>query len=534
MRKKYIRILMLVLLLVAFKQICFGISDDFKFVIDTIGIPRYNVIGDEINEEVYYTYNVFSYSDPVTISSRTSKQRFKTVLNKGKWTLGGGAYKNIGTRGEYDILGVDYSGNYIYNVYFPVDSIPETLPDSWQYITISGALDSWKDTNKFKYNEQLEYMKNSNLLFDTINYSSSTIDPYNLVEYNICVNKIGLDKVSLNTCATWKTYGVVSVNRINNKGQIRYATLAIKPMAASADVSSYIISEDRIILDENLDEVTLKINFGANAINLNSYAKKEHIKEIYSDIYINGNKVSEVSNTKSDNVSKTYIYKISRKDFKEGIYTLNISTNSYLYTEFSVDGLMRDNKNKNITIQVEKKKVVPIKDIDVKILEKNNNSYCVRELIQTKQTKEANSYGIVEKDKHIALKLKAGNIKLKKENIKIYIDDINLDFDVIKENDKIVILDVKIPNKVKSTILGWESYRDFEQSYFNINFENIGNRINPCNKLKIKYIDNGESYTQELLIDTIDSYKSNINFIFENNLIKTNYPLIKIDEWENT
>ena len=74
---------------------------------------------------------------------------------------------------------------------------------------------------------------------------------------------------------------------------------------------------------------------------------------------------------------------------------------------------MRDNKNKNITIQVEKKKVVPIKDIDVKILEKNNNSYCVRELIQTKQTKEASSYGIVEKDKHIALKLKAGNIKLK-------------------------------------------------------------------------------------------------------------------------
>lgn len=532
MRKKYIRILILILLLATFKQICFGISEDFKFVVDTIGIPRYNVLGDEINEDVYYTYNVFSYSDPVTISSRTSLQRFKQVGDKGKWTLGAGSYTNWGIRGEYDILGVDYSGNYIYNVYFPVDAIPETLPNNWRYITMVGALNSWSDTNKFKYKEQLEYMKNSNLLFDTINYANNTIDPYNLTEYNISANKIGLDKVTLNTCATWKTYGIVSVNRINNKGEVRYATLAVKPMAASADISSYIISNDKITLDENTDEVTFNINFGANAINLNNYAKKEHIKEIYSDIYINGNKVSEVCDTKTDTVSKTYTYKISRNEFKEGTYTLNISTNSYLYTEFSVDGLMRDSKNKNITIQVEKKKVVPIKKVDVKVLEKNNDIYYVRDLIETKVSKEADSCGIVEKDKHIALNLEIGNIKLKRENIKVYIDDINLDYDVIKENEKNIILDVKIPNKINTSILSWESYRNNEQNYFNINFQNVGNRINSCNKLKILYVENGENYTEEILFDTMDSYKSNINFIFENGLIKTNYPLIKLEEWK--
>ena len=173
MRKKYIRMLILVLMFAALKQVCFGISNDFKFVIDTIGIPRYNVLGEEINEEVYYTYNVFSYSSPIKISNTI--QRFKEVKGNGKWTKNGGAYKGAGIQGEYDILGRDYSGNYIYNVYFPVDAIPETTPDKWNYITVSGASSSWGDSNKYKYKEQLEYMKNSKLMFDSINYSNNTI-----------------------------------------------------------------------------------------------------------------------------------------------------------------------------------------------------------------------------------------------------------------------------------------------------------------------------------------------------------------------
>lgn len=532
MRKRYIKILMIILLMAAFKEICFGVSDDFKFIIDTIGIPRYNVLGDEINEEVYHTYNVFSYSDPVTMASRTSKQRFKQVGDKGKWTLNAGAYTNWGVRGEYDILGTDYSGNYIYNVYFPVDAIPETLPNNWRYITIQGAISSWNDSTKFKYSEQLEYMKNSNLLFDTIDYSKGTIDPYNLTEYNISANKIGLDKVVLNTAATWKTYGIVSVNRINNIGEVRYATLAVKPMSASADILSYINSNDKIVLDENSDEVIINIEFGANAINLNNYARKEHIKEIYSDLYINNQKISSVIDSKIDKVSKTYSYKISRSDFETGTYTLNISSNSYLYTEFYVDGLMRDKKCKSITIQIEPKKVVPIENIDVKVLEKHDDRYYIKDMIQTKFTKEESSKGIIEKEKHMALNLKKGNINIKNENVKINIDGENVEYEIIKETDDNIILDIKIPNNIKTSILSWDTYRDEIQNYFDIDFDNIGNRIANCNNLEVKYIENGKEYISEILFDTIDSYKSNLNFTFENDLINTNYIITKIEDWK--
>ena len=531
MRKKYIRILIMILMLVTLKQVCFGITDDFEFVIDTIGIPRYNVLGDEINEEVYYTYNVFSYSNPVVMSNRTSKQRFKTVDYKGKWTQNGGSYKGYGTRGEYDILGVDYSGNYIYNVYFPVDAIPETTPNNWKYININGALNSWNDKSKYKYNEQLEYMKNSNLLFDTINYSNNTIDPYNLIEYNISANRIGFDKVVLNTVATWKTYGVVSVNRINNKGEIRYATLAVKPMAADANVSSYINTKDKIFLDENSDEVDLKIDFGANAINLNNYARKEHIKELYSELYINGKKVTSIIDSKTDSVRKSYIYKISRNDFKPGTYTLSLSNNSHLYTEFYVDGLMRDKKYKNITIQISPKKVVPIKKVDVKVLEKDNNSYYVRDFIKTKYTEEKLSLGIIEKEKHIAINIKKGNTALEKEKLKIYLDNINVDYNIIKETNENMILDIKMPDDIKESILGWETYRNNEGNYFDIDFEKIGNRISECNKLKIKYILNEKEYENIILIDTIDSFKYNINYIFENDLIRKKYNKTKLDDW---
>lgn len=523
MRKKYIRILIIVLVFAAIKQVCFGISDNFKFVIDTVGIPRYNVLGEEINEYVYYTYNVFSYSSPTSIPANV--QRFKEVQNNGKWNNGG-------VKGEYDILGRDYSGNYIYNVYFPVDAIPETTPDKWNYINIAGSRNSWEDTNKYKYKEQLEYMKNSKLLFDSINYSNNTINPYDLVQYDITANKIGLDKVVLNTVATWKTYGIVSVNRLNNKGQVRYATLAVKPMAASANVKSLIISPEKIVLDEDSDEVTLNLTFGAKAVNLNDYAKKDHIKEMNSDLYINGKKVSTTKDGKNDKILKTYLYKISRDNFSPGNHTLKLSCNSYLYTEFSVDGLMQDKREKEITIQINPKKVVPIKDVEVKVLEKNNNEYVLTDFIQTKFTKEADSKGLIEKEKHISLKLSKGDSDFKKENLKLYIDNEIIPFEILKENDKSVIVDVKIPNNVNPSILSWETYRNNSDSYFKIDFDNIGNRIKSPNILKLTY-QNGKEYNQEIKIDTIDSYKYNFNYTFENNVEVYNYNKIKLDDWIN-
>ena len=525
MKKSFFKVIFILLFFFSIKRSCFGISNDFKFVIDTIGIPQYNVLGDEINERAYYTYNIFCYSNPTAMYSRTSKQRFKEVSN-GKWT-------KDGQNGEYDIVGVDYSGGFVYNVYFPVDSIPECLPDSWNYIILPGALESWNDKTKYKYEEQINYMKNSKLLFDSINYSNNTINPYNLTEYNITPIGIGLNKVRLNTAVTWKTYGIVSVNRINNKGSLRYATLAIKPMAASASVKSELDVKDKVIIDENTDEVTIKIKYSANAINLNNYALPKHIKEISTTLYINGEKINEIKKSKTKEANGIYEYKISRSNFKDGIHTLNIKNNSYMYTEFSVDGLMQNTVSKNITIQVNPKKVVPIRKVDVRVLEKEDNKlYCIA-LPKSLETQNLSSFGIVEKGRNVAIKIESDLTSLENKDVEINIDKVKVEHKIIFKNNNKYIIQIKITENLNNSILSWNNYRNITNDYYKIDFNKIGKRLKNPNVIEINFLNLNKDNKREIKIDTIDLYNYNLNYIFENGIVDNKKDRKELEEWVN-
>ena len=500
-------------LIMSFKNTCFGISDKFKFVIDTIGIPRYNVYGEEINESIYYTYNVFSYSSPEAMYGITNNQRFKEVINMGKW------YKD-GIRGEYNILGRGYSGQAIYNVYFPVDAVPEVTPDRWNYIGVWNAYASWQDSSKYKYVEQLEYMKNTHLLFDTIDYNTNTCNPYNLVEYNISANSIGLDKVSLNTCSTWKTYGIVTVNRINNKGEIRYATLATAPMAASATVKSKFESDNNILIPNDKDSVNVNIKFGAEAINLNNYATKEQIKEIYSILYIDGVEVAKISGSKTVSVDKKISYTVSRNMFSSpGKNTIHVKVVSYLYTEFSVDGLMEDVYEQDLVINVDEKLIVPIKNKNVYLQKKYNNKLVVSPLVQTNITNKVLSSGFAEKGRKLALVLKLSDEVKQLYNIAVYLDDNKLKHDVLLKNDNCYILGIEIPSNTKNTLATWNYYRDKLQNYFEIDFSKIGTRVTKPKVISIKFNVGSNSYEEKILIDIVDDYLKNINYIFQNGVI---------------
>lgn len=500
-------------LIISLKDTCFGISDKFKFVIDTIGIPRYNVYGEEINEEVYYKYNVFSYSTPEAMYSITKNQRFKEVSDMGKW------YKD-GLRGEYNILGRGYSGQVIYNVYFPVDAVPEVPPDKWNYISVFDALSSWQDSSKYKYIEQLEYMKNTHLLFDTIDYNTNTCNPYNLVEYNISANSIGLDKVKLNTCSTWKTYGIVSVNRINNKGEIRYATLATAPMAASATVKSKFESNNNIIITSDKESVNVDITFGAEVINLNDYATKEQIKEIYSTIYINGIEISRISGSKTVLVDKKISYTVSRNMFSSpGENKIHVKVVSYLYTEFSVDGLMEDIYETDLVINVDEKLIVPIKNKDVYIQKKYNEKLVVSPLVQTDITLKEASVGFVEKGRKIAIKLNLSSEVSELNNIKVELSNRQIDSEILFKNDKCYILGVEIPINIENTLATWNYYRDKLQNYFDIDFSKIGSRVLKPKVINIKFNVGNKLYEEKIYIDIVDDYLKNINYIFENGVI---------------
>ena len=87
------------LLIISF-SFCMAYTENFDFMIDTMGISTTNVHGKELNEEIYNCYSLFVYGSPLEM---TEGQRFKEVAD-GRWQKGGSSYKGDGIRGEYWIL----------------------------------------------------------------------------------------------------------------------------------------------------------------------------------------------------------------------------------------------------------------------------------------------------------------------------------------------------------------------------------------------------------------------------------------------
>lgn len=528
--KKLLMIIIVYIVFVSAEKV-YGITDNFKFVLDTIGIPRYNVYGKEINEEIYKAYNIFSYGWPEELGTNIG-QRWKNS-KYGLWSQGIGAYSGYGVRGEYNLLGIDYSGNVINNYYFPVDTIPETTPEYWSYYSNPGAADSWNDRNKYKYVEQLEYMKNTKLMFNDISSRDNSDNPDKIKEYNITANMIGLDKARLDVCSTWKTNGIIHTRRKIN-GQVRYAVFLTKPMAADAKVQSSLSVCDNYVLKETEDEIEIEIVYGSEINNMTGYAKENHIKEISSKLYTNGKEVDMISGSKTVNVGTKYILKLSRDSLKENENNqIIVRNNSYAHTEFAVDGLMQDSAEKVINIFVQKEKIVPLKFDEIKVLEKQDNSLVVRPLAQANISKEQESRGITEAGKYLVLKLKLHN-KVSKDNlekIELKLDNEKIEeFEIVDNNsNEYLIIKFRVPIWTESTIYGWKSLRDTYGNYFNITEADVGKRIREPHNLEVKSKYQDFENTDVIKIDTIDDYITNINYKFEAN--NSDSPVIELEEW---
>lgn len=491
---------------------CFAIEIDFKFIIDTIGIPEFNKHGDRINEDVYNQYNIFVYSDPIAMYSKVNYQRFKAVKDKGKWTQDAGPYIGEGAQGEYYILGTSYNGDLVHNVYFPVDTVPKTSPESWQYIKIQNAKQSWNDQTKYKYIEQLEYMKNGKLLFDKLDFTNNTADSYNIVEYDIIPSIRGLEYFNLNTASTWRTMGIVTAKRKAEDGILKDVFFATKPMAANAEVNS-ILDVKYSDMNENEDTVEISIDYGAKVVNLNEYAKAEHIKQICSIIYINDKKIKRISGSKIVNISEEINFTISREECGEQeSYPLKIKVFSYLYTEFSVDGLLTNTLEKNITIQISPKKINPVKNLELGVFKQNKNSLVVSPLNYIKEMYKLNSVGIIELGRYLAVIV---NTDVKTDiidEITIYINKVKHIYDIVDINERGYILKLKLEDEIGITLKDWNTLRESTQSYFEIRSEDLGTRKSIPNELEICVSVKKREYRYQILFDTISNYMNNINY----------------------
>ena len=525
--KKYMFYLAVCLLVVIITNRVYGISNEFKFAIDTIGIPRYNTYGQEINEDVYYAYNVFSYGKPHLVKDKN--QRWKNS-KYGLWTKAGGSYKGSGTRGEYYILGTSYSGALIYNYYFPMDVLPTTTPDKWTFYKYPEAAKSWKDKSKYKYEEQLEYMKNSKLMFNDISSRAKADNPKYIKEYNITPNKIGLNKARLDTAATWKTYGMISTRRLI--GSSVYAQVyLVKPMAANADVVSSINIQNEYILKAEDDELVIPIEYKTEVVNMTGYADKKHIKEITSNLYINKEKVDERSGSKIISVGNEYMLVITREKFPQNInHSVEIIVDGYMHTEFVVDGLMRDKISKTISVYVEPKLIIPVKQSNLRILEKDTLDWVVRPLAQTYET-SSQSVGFTEAGKFLVVKLELNVERSKIKNIELILDKEKIISTSIYKTKKDLAIKIQLPKTLKATLYGEYSLREKSDNYHLISKNDIGMRKDSPHELVIKYCYENKQYEETIMFDTLDTFLSNVNTKIKRTTDYDEVSYIKLKEW---
>lgn len=309
-------------------------SDDFKFMIDTMGIEVESRNGYSLNEEIYEMYNQFVYGSPLDIFS---DQRWKNVSD-GCWTKNGGAWNGKGVRGEYWVLGFDVSGDEVHNHKFPVDVEPPTPPTDWRYVVLKDAEASWNNENKYLHIEQKEYMLSSNLY-------------RNGVEYPLTARDIGLNKARVENYATWMTDGNIYTRRYDMNNKEWAANFIVPPMAGSAKFDSKLNFPNGVnyeLIDS--DFLDIPIDFGAHIYNLSDYAKAEHVKLIQADLYVGG-LIDFISAEKCLNISDNGFLHIDKNDYLGLEFVdIEVTVKAKLLTEFMADGVLTDVQSKTIRI----------------------------------------------------------------------------------------------------------------------------------------------------------------------------------------
>lgn len=316
-----------------------ALSNEFVFLLETMDIERVNQNGKEINEDVYKEYQLLVYGSP---HDTYSGQRWKNV-STGHWNKNVGAWSGSGTRGEYWILGENYYGKEVHNHLFPVDIEPPTPPTEWRYAVISDALDSWQDVEKYMDDIQKEYMLSQNLT------RNNTV-------YDLKIEDIGFDKVRVENYATWKTKGSVYTQRYDRNNKKWAANFLIPAMAADAELESFAKFPNGLeyTLSKEENGTNIIINYGSTVVNLTEYAKKEHVKEIKSQLYINNIFIDEYKSSETVQIEKNYNYFVNRKDYEnQSILILNIEIRSTLLTKFTTDGFLTDVKTYTLVVYLD-------------------------------------------------------------------------------------------------------------------------------------------------------------------------------------
>lgn len=307
-------------------------TSEFENILNKLNIEKQNVNGNYINEEIYNKYSLFVYGDPSVVQKN---QRWKEKAD-------GNFIKN-GVRGEYIILGENYSGKEVHNEIFPDDYISGLTPLEWNYIEIEDAEESWLDVSKYQTEKQKEYMLTQNL-------------SRNGVTYDITASKIGLNKARLENYATWKTKGSIFTKKIDENGIKWGATFHIEPMAKDANVEAILQLPNGQTYDilENQEEIEIKINFGSVITNMSSIVSEKDIKSIMAELTIENKSVKQISDKETINIQDNYTLKINKSNYRnQETIEIPIKCDAVAETYFIDDIKMIDTKEITLVINIE-------------------------------------------------------------------------------------------------------------------------------------------------------------------------------------
>ncbi len=328
MRKFIITIMILFMM----TSVTYAYSDGFSYMIDAMGIAKQNVNGFYINEEIYEKYKLLVYGDPVSINA--ARQRWKNVSN-GNWM-------NNGVKGEYWILGQDYSGKVVHNELFPDDYNSGTSPLNWNYRIVKNAEESWSDTSLYMYELQREYMLTQKLSRFGITYDLTALD-------------IGLDKAKVENYATWGTAGSIYTEKPGEGNVYWAATFNVPPMANDANIDGILLlpNGNEYTIEKDEDVIEIPYIFGAEIKGLTEYTKPEHIKIIESELKVNGRQEALKSDSEAIKISKNGILTISKNDYSDtDKIVLNLEVNSFASTYFPNDPIMYSTKKQTVVINL--------------------------------------------------------------------------------------------------------------------------------------------------------------------------------------
>lgn len=238
--KAFLSLVVLLLLLFAFltgNAMCGTIgSNEFYSWLSSSGIPEYSVSGIyRANYSTYVKYDLVVYGKTSDVPGNEIRQ------------------------GEYRYLGFTYMEGKYTNLEFPNDETGNIPPEQWDFVTVSGAAESW---DSLEQTVQRPYMLNTPL------------KGHGAV--SLTAADIGISKAKVQSAASWNSSGSIYTFKSNGF----YATFTVPSMGGGILDANLTSGDNVIYVSDNDDSFETRLNLSAS---VNKPSKEiKYIKAVFS------------------------------------------------------------------------------------------------------------------------------------------------------------------------------------------------------------------------------------------------------------